>query len=114
MKEIYCEQTEITKTTWTILKLEGDPRTLPLASIGMNQFHSLGDSSKLSLAGRFLPYGFYEIRALVKMSGVRDVFGTDSIFINVVQTPWLEPAVNGGFIHDVLFGLVVRVVKIFF
>lgn len=113
VKEIFCELTEQTKTTWMILKLEDDPRTLPLASIGIGQFHSIDDSSDLSLPGRFLPYGFYEIRARVEMRGVQDVFETDSMFIDVVQTPWLEPAVIGGFRQAVPRGLLVSVVKIF-
>ena len=115
-KEIFCEKTEKTKTTWTILKLDDDPRTLPsnipLASIGMTQFHSVGDSSDLLIPGRLLPYGFYEIHARVEMKSVQDVFGSDSMFVQIIQTPWLESAVNGGSFHTVPFGLVVREISV--
>lgn len=114
-KEIFCEKTEQTKTTWTISKLEDDPRNLPrnpsntpLASMEMSLFHSVADSSELLISRRFLPYGFYEVHARVEMKGVQDVFGSDSMFVKIVQTPWLEPAVNGGSFHTVPFGLVVR------
>ena len=111
-KEIYCEKTEETKTTWTIFKLEDDPRALPsntpLANIRMSQFHFVNDSTELSLPRRFLPYGFYEIRARVEMRGLKDVFGRDSTFLEIIQTPWLEPAVKGGSLHTVPFGFLVR------
>lgn len=117
-KEIFCEKTEETKTAWTILKLEDDPRTLPsnvpLADIRKSEFHSVNDSTELTLPGRFLPYGFYEIRARVEMRGLKDVFGTDSTFLEIIQTPWLEPVVKGGSLHTVPFGFVVSLVSTIF
>ncbi len=110
--EIHCEITEHSKTTWTILKIEDHPRAIaidvPIGEIRRTQFHTVNDTSELVLRGRFLPYGFYEIRAHVEMRGVADVFGSDSIFVQVVQTPWLMAAVNDGSYHSVPFGLVVR------
>ena len=113
--EIFCEATERTKTTWTILKLEEDPHDIPsyvpLADINRIEFHTINDVSQPTLPGKFLPYGFYEIRARVEMRGLPNVFGSDSIFVEIVQTPWLEAAVNGGSFHTVPFGLVVRAVS---
>ena len=44
------------------------------------------------------------------MKGVHGVSGSDSIFIQVVPTPWLKAAVNGGSSHTVPYGFVVRVI----
>lgn len=112
--EIFCETTESTKTSWTISKLEDHLRDIPsyvsLADITRTEFHTINDVSQITLPGKFLPYGFYEIRARVEMRELPDVFGSDSIFVNVVQSPWLEAAVNNGSFHTVRFGLVVRTI----
>jgi hypothetical protein len=112
--EIFCETTESTKTSWTISKLEDHLRDIPsyvsLADITRTEFHTINDVSQITLPGKFLPYGFYVIRARVEMRELPDVFGSDSIFVNVVQTPWLEAAVNNGSFHTVRFGLVVRTI----
>ena len=112
--EIFCEHTERTKTTWTLLKFEEDPQNLPgnvpYADITKNVFHTVTDASELVLPGKFLPYGFYEIRVRVEMTGLPDVFGTDSIFVRVVPTP-LQAIVNDGSFHTVPFGLMVRAIS---
>jgi hypothetical protein len=112
--EIICEATQRTKTTWTILKLEENPRDIPsyvsLADLKRTMFHTTNHVSQLKLPGKFLPYGFYEIGVRVEMNGLPDVFGSDSIFIEIVQTPWVEAAVNGGSYHTVPFGHVVRAI----
>ena len=109
--EILCEITEDTVTTWEILKLEDDPRTIPSdvppADLRKTLFQTIQDSPDFSLPGKTLPYGFYEIRTKVQMKGVRGVSGSDSIFIQVVPTPWLEAAVSGGSSHTVPYGFVV-------
>ncbi|XP_028408505.1 sperm receptor for egg jelly-like [Dendronephthya gigantea] len=106
--EVFCEITEQTKTSWTLLKLEDDPRTTPsdvlVADMRKTLFHTVNDTSALQLARRFLPYGYYEIRARVEMRGVPGVFGIDSTIIQVVQTPWIQAAVNDGSFHTVIFG----------
>ena len=110
--EVCCEITEQTKTSWTILKLEDDPRAILSnvmhTEIRSTQFHTVNDTSELLLPARFLPYGFYEIRSRVEMKGVPEVFGSDSIFVQVVQTPWLKAAVGGGSFHTIPFGFMVR------
>ena len=114
--ETLCEAAEETKTTWTILKLEDDPRDIPsyvsLADVQRTEFHTVNDVSQLTLPVKFLPYGFYEIRAHVEMRGFADAFGSDSILVEVVQTPWLEAAVKGGSFHTVPFGQVVREISL--
>ena len=106
-----CEPTEETKTTWEILKLEDDPQTIPsnmpLVDLRKTLFHTIEDNPEFSLPGKFLPYGFYEVRANVEMKGIPDVLGSDTIFVHVVQTPWLNAAVNDGSFHTVPFGMMV-------
>jgi hypothetical protein len=110
--EISCEATDSTKITWTVLKLDDHPRDIPsyvpLADIARTVYHTINDLSQITLPGKFLPYGFYEIRARLEMRDLPDVFGSDSVFVDIVQTPWLEAAVKNGSYHTVRYGLVVR------
>ncbi|XP_028413722.1 uncharacterized protein LOC114536576 [Dendronephthya gigantea] len=106
--DIDCETTEQTKTTWTVLKFDDDPReltTLPIYSFSKSPYHSSIFGPDLLLPGNDLPYGFYEISARVEMRGLPDVFGSDTFYIQVVQTPWLEAAVVGGSFYTAPFGL---------
>ena len=109
--KVLCEPTEETKTTWEILKLEDDPRTIPsnvpLADLRKTLFNTIEDNQEFSLPGKLLPYGFYEVRAKVEMKGIPDVLGSDTIFVQVVQTPWLNAAVKDGSFHTVPFGMMV-------
>jgi hypothetical protein len=107
---IDCEITDRTKTKWTVFKFDDDPRvprTVPVSSLRKTAYHSDISTSELLLPGRDLPYGFYEISARVEMTGLPDVFGSDSVYIQVVQTPWLQAAVIGGSFYTAPFGFIV-------
>ena len=108
--EIYCEKIEKTKRKWTVFKLDDDPRvlkTIPVSSLRKTAYRTDIFGLDLLLPGKDLPYGFYEITARVEIKGLPDVFGTDSIYIQVVQTPWLKAAVVGGSYYSAPFGLTV-------
>ena len=108
--EIDCERTEKTNTKWTVFKFDDDPRvlnTVPVSSLRKTAYHSHISTSDLLLPGKDLQYGFYEISTQVEMNGLPDVFGSDSIYIQVVQTPRLEAAVVGGSYYTVPFGFMV-------
>ena len=108
--EIYCEKTEKTRTKWTVFKFDDDPRvltTVPVSSLRKTAYRTDILGFDLLLPGNDLPYGFYEITARVEMKGLPDVFGTDSIYIQVVQTPWLRAAVVSGSYYSAPFGLTV-------
>lgn len=112
-KEIHCDQTQQTKTTWTIFKFDEDPRLVPsnvlIANMKKTVFHTEVSISDLFIPRRFLPYGFYEISAQVQMKGLPDVFGSDSIYVEIIQTPWIKAGVTAGSFYTVPFGFVVRV-----
>ena len=111
-KEILCEVTEQTNTTWTIFKLDGNPREiLTISDIPRTQFLVISDnSSEISISEKFLPHGFYEIRVDVDMVGVQYISGIKSLFVEIIATPWLNAAVTGGLTHVVPYGFVVRVI----
>ena len=105
--EIYCENTEQTQTTWTVSKFDDDPRVLkavPVSSLRKTVHRSDISTQDLLLPGKELPYGLYEISARVEMRGLAEVFGTGSLYVQVLQTPWIEAAVVGGSFHTVAFG----------
>ena len=105
-----CEQTQLTKTSWNIYKFDDDPRgPIPLAGLRKSLFHTEFSTSDILLPARFLSYGFYEIVARVEMIGLPDVFGTASMCVQIVQTPWLEAAVTGGSFHTVPYGFEVGI-----
>jgi hypothetical protein len=109
--QINCEITEETTVTWTVFQFVDDPgmlATFPGLTVSRLQktaYHSSIRTNDLLLPPRDLPYGFYEIVARVEMKGLPDVFGSDSFFIQVVQTPWMEAAVVGGSFYTVPYGL---------
>ena len=108
--EINCEKTEKTKTKWTVFKFDDDPRvltTVPVSSLRKTAYRTDIFGLDLLLPENDLPYGFYEITARVEMKGLPDVFGTDSIYIQVIQTPWLQAAVVSGSYYSAPFGLTV-------
>ena len=108
--EIYCEITEWTRTKWTVFEFDDDPRvlaTVPVYNLRKTAYRTDIFGLDLLLPGNDLPYGFYEITARVEMKGLPDVFGTDSVYIQVVQTPWLQAAVVGGSYYSTPFGLTV-------
>lgn len=112
---IDCEITDQTTSSWTIYKLEDDPRDpIPLTGLRKSLIHTEISTSDLLIPGRFLPYGFYEIVARVEMKGLRGVFGTASTHIQVIQTPWLEAAVIAGSFHTVPYGFQVHIVIQYF
>ena len=93
-----------------MLKFDDDPRemtTLSAYSFTKSPYHSGISTRDLLLPGKDLPYGFYEISVRVEMRGMPDVFGSDTFYIQVVQTPWLEAAVVGGSFYTAPFGLIV-------
>ena len=117
-KKLNCEKTQLTTISWIVLKFDDDPRilnTLPNMNIGnlRKSPYSTGISSTdLLIAARDLPYGFYEIAARLEMKDLPDVFGSDSMYIQIVQTPWIEAATTGGSFNTVPFGYVVRCGKV--
>ena len=109
-QEIDCEKTGKTKTKWSIFKIDDDPRVLhmvPVSSLKKTAYHVDVSTLDLLLSGNELPYGFFEISTRVEMNGLPDVHGSDVIYIQVIQTPWLEAAVVGGSFHTAPFGLMV-------
>ena len=109
-KEVHCETTKVAKTKWNVFKFVDDPRifsTVPVSSLRKTAYHLDILTSDLLLPERDLPYGFYEINARVEMSGLPDVFGSDSVYIEVIQTPWIEAGVVSGSFYSAPFGLVV-------
>ena len=97
-----------------MFKFDDDPHmlnTIPNMNIGnlhRSPYHTGISSSDLSLPARDLPYGFYEITARLEMENLPDVFGINSIYIQVVQTPWIEAATTSGSFYTVPFGNMVR------
>jgi hypothetical protein len=113
--QIDCEITEKSAVTWTVLRFIDDPRMLAtypgltVANLEKTAYHLNIPTNDLFLLPKDLPYGFYEIVARVEMKGLPDVFGSDSLYIQVVQTPWIEAAVVGGSFYTVPYGLMVSV-----
>ncbi len=112
-QEIDCEVAQNTKITWTIFKFEDDPQmlvTVPGLAVGnlrKSVFRENIDSAELSLPSRELPYGFFEITARLEMKDLPDVFGSDSMYVEVVQTPWLQAGVTAGSFYTVPYALLV-------
>ena len=112
-KEIDCEITQKTRVIWTVRKLDDNVRALStisglsLSTVRKSIFHKDIASADLSLPSRNLPYGFYEINVRLEMEGLPDVFGSGSLYIEVVQTPWLEAAVTSGSFYTVPYGFMV-------
>ena len=93
-----------------MFKFDDDPRvltTVPVSSLRKTAYRTDIFGLDLLLPENDLPYGFYEITARVEMKGLPDVFGTDSIYIQVIQTPWLQAAVVSGSYYSAPFGLTV-------
>ena len=65
-------------------------------------------SPELRLPEKSLTYGFYEIRVRLEMNGLPDVFGENTTYIQVVQTPWLEAVLTTGAFNEAIFGEKVR------
>ena len=111
--QIDCEITEKTAVSWTVIQFVDDPRmlaeipSLTVSALEKTAYHLNIPANDLFLPSRDLPYGFYEIVARVEMEGLPDVFGTDSFYVQVVQTPWINAAVVGGSFYTVPYGLVV-------
>ena len=111
--QIDCEITQRFTVSWTVLQIVDDPRTLlstpglTLSHLQKKVYHSKTPVNDLFLPSRDLPYGFYEIVARVEMKDLPHVFGADSFYIQVVQTPWIEASVVGGSFYTVPFGLTV-------
>ena len=110
--QIDCEITQKTSVSWTVFQFV-DPRmlaTIPgltVSALEKTVHHLNIPTNDLFLPPRDLPYGFYEIVARVEMEGLPDVFGTDSFYVQIVQTPWINAAVIGGTFHTVPYGMVV-------
>ena len=117
-QEIDCEVTRNTKLTWSIFKFEDDPQmlntvpTLTVRNLRKSVFRENIDSTELLISSRELPYGFYEFAARLEMMDLPDVFGTDVLYVEVVQTPWLEAAVTAGSFYTVPYGLLVNTLYI--
>ena len=108
-QEIYCEITDQTIVSWNVYKFDDDPRnSVPVTGLRKILFHTELSTSELLLPGRFLSYGFYEIVANVEMRGLSDVIGSASIYVQAVQTPWLEAAVTAGSFYTVPYGFEVN------
>ena len=108
-QSINCEITDLTVSSWTVYKVDDDPpNSIHFAGLRKTLFHTEISTSDLLLPGRFLPYGFYEIVARVEMRGLRGVFGTALLHIQVIQTPWLEAAATAGSFHTVPYGFEVN------
>ena len=110
-KQLNCEKTQLTTISWTVMKFDDDPRilnTLPNSNLRKSPYSTGISSPELLIAARDLPYGFYEIAARLEMKDLPDVFGRDSMYIQIVQTPWIEAATTGGSFNTVPFGNVVR------
>ena len=112
-RQLNCEKTQHTTTSWTLFKFD-DPRilnTIPnmqVENLHKSPYYTDLSFSDLLLPERNLPYGFYEITAKVEMKDLPKVFGTDSLYVQVVQTPWIEAAVTTGSFYTVPYGNLVR------
>lgn len=114
-QSIDCEITDETMSSWTVYKLDDDPcNPIPPSGLRKSLFHTETSTSDLLLSGRFLPYGFYEIVAHVEMRGLRGVFGTTSLYTQVIQTPWLEAAVTAGSFYTVPYGFGVNIFPVLY
>ena len=117
--EIYCEKTELVNVSWTVYRIEDDPiilTTTPrmkISDLGKSIFHTGIISPDLSLPERDLPFGFYEISARVEMKGLHNIFGIGTLYIQIVQTPWLLPAVTTGSFFSIPFKELVRRIQMF-
>ncbi len=100
--EIYCEPTNDVNVSWTVYRIEDDPiilTTTPqmkISDLEKSVFYTGIISPDLYFPERDLPFGFYEISARVEMKGLRSIFGISSLYIQVVQTPWIVAAVTTG------------------
>ena len=112
--EVYCEQTNYVNVSWTVYKIEDDPiilTTTPrikISDLRKSVFHTGIISPDLFLPGRDLPFGFYEISARVEMRGLHTIFGIGTLYIQVVQTPWIVAAVTTGSFYTVPYKEPVR------
>ena len=113
INEIDCEITELTQTNWTIYKLNQDPRAMlsKIDNIPRKEYKFLNQTSltlsELILDGKSLEYGFYAVKARLKMDGLPDVFDEDTKYFHVIPTPFLEPALTTGFMYNVIFRKIV-------
>ena len=107
-QEINCEITDETTVSWKVYKFDDDPRKVLLRSQLRKTLFNSVSTSDLHLLGRFLPYGFYEIVVRAEMRGLLDVFGSDLIHVQVIQTPWLEAAVTAGSFYTIPYGFEVN------
>ena len=100
--------------SWTVYRIEDDPvilTTTPrmkISDLRKSVFHTGIISPDLSLPERDLPFGYYEISARVEMKGLHDIFGIGTLYIQIVQTPWLFPAVTTGSFFSIPFKELVR------
>ena len=78
-----------------------------IANSQKSVFYVNSDSVELLLPPRKLPYGFYEFHARVEMKDLPDVYGSHSIYVDVIQTPWLQAAVTAGSFYTIPYGLLV-------
>ena len=118
--EIYCEKTNYVVVSWTIYKIEDDPAILTTTSrikvsdLGKSVFHAGTISSDLFLPGRYLPFGFYEISARVEMKGLPDIFGIGTLYVQIIQTPWIIAAATAGSFYTVPYKELVRLFTVRF
>lgn len=112
--EIYCEQTELVKVSWTVYNIDDDPAILSTtprmkpSDLGKTVLYTGIISSDLFRQERDLPFGYYEISARVEMKGLPDIFGIGTLYIEVIQTPWIIAAVTTGSFYTVPFKFLVR------
>jgi hypothetical protein len=112
--EIYCEVTNYVNVSWIVYKIDDDPSILTttprmkISDLGKSVFHTGIISPDLFLPERDLPFGHYEISARVEMWGLQNIFGIGTLYIQVVQTPWISAAVTTGSFYTVPFKEPVR------
>ena len=117
--EIYCEQTEIVNVSWTVYKINDDPSILTttpkmkITDLGKSVFHTGIISPDLFLPERDLPFGYYEISARVEMKGLSYIFGIGTLYIKIVQTPWITAAVTTGSFYSIPYRELVRQLILF-
>ena len=112
--EIYCEPTNLVKVSWTVYRILHDPAilaTIPRMKISdLEKKVFLVDiiSQDLSIPGRSLPFGYYEISVRVEMWGLPYVFGIGTLYVQIIQTPWIVAGVTTGSFYTVPFKEPVR------
>ena len=84
---INCEASDSTSFKWEVFRInENSQEPVPVRG---------NTAPNFLVPPRTLDYGLYKIKATVFMLGIEDVYGSDTAYIKIVSTPFLDVKIVG-------------------